>query len=124
MSGLFAWFLVSQSLTSMPEMAPGTEVRLVSPDLLTIYAAARVEDGALTFAGPLEPGQELRMLIFPPNATAEQRAAALSGAQALYARVTPNGGDIIVQFVGLDKPLSFRQWLANERGLELHVLQP
>lgn len=123
MSDLLFWFLVSQTLVGLPEMQPGTEVRLVSQDLLTVFASARVEDGRLVFSGPVEPGQEVRLLIFPPDATEQERAAALSGAQALVGRVGDDGSDVMVTFPGLEGPLSLRKWLAEERGLALVIPQ-
>ncbi len=124
MIDLLFWFLVSQTLSGLPKMTPGTEVRLVSLDLLTVYASATVEDGTLVFVVPLDPDLEVRLLIFPPNATEQQLAEALSGASALLARVTPDGRDLIVRFPELDGPLSFRKWLAEERGITLVMPPP
>ncbi len=124
MTDLLFWFLVSQTVSALPTMAPGTEVRLVSQDLLAIYASARVEQGLLAFNNPLTPDLEVRLLIFPPNATDQERASALSGAQALVGRVSAEGDDLVVQFPELGGPLSFRKWLAEERGLVLVLPSP
>ncbi len=56
---------------------------LVSPDLLTVYSSGRVtDDRQLIVDLPLDAGTELRLLVFPPNASAEQVAEALSPARA------------------------------------------
>ncbi len=49
---------------------PGTEVRLLSPDLKTLYAAWRVQEGRLSpLSPPLAPkaGQEVRLLVSEPG---------------------------------------------------------
>lgn len=124
MSDLLFWFLVSQTIAGLPQMPPGTEVRLVSRDLLTVYASARVEGQRLEFAASMTAGQELRLLVFPPDASDQERAQALSGAQAIPGRVSDNGLDILVQFPELDGPLSLRKWLAEERDIILIMPVP
>lgn len=123
MTDLLFWFLVSQTLPGLPAMMPATEVRVVSQDLLTIFASARVENGVLAFDAALTPGLEVRLLIFPPDATDQERAAALSGAQALVGWATPEG-DLLVQFPELGGPISFRKWLQEERDLVLVLPVP
>ena len=120
---LLFFFLVSQTLPGLPAMQPGTEVRVVSQDLLTIFASASVAEGRLAFDAPLAPGLEVRLLIFPPDATDQERAAALSGAQALAATATADG-DLLVEFPEVGGPISLRKWLAEERGLELFLPLP
>ena len=123
MTDLLFWFLVSQMVSGLPAMTQATEVRVVSQDLLTIFASARVEEGQLVFDAALTPGLEVRLLIFPPDATDQERAAALSGAQALVGWATPEG-DLLVQFPEVGGPISFRKWLAEERDLELILPAP
>lgn len=118
---LLFWFLVSQTIAGMPEMAPGTVVQLVSSDLLTVYASAQVEEHRLVLRGPFAPGSEVRVLIFPPNASPTETAEALSS-PALYARISGDGEDILVQFAELEGPLSFKKWLAEERGIDLFLI--
>jgi len=85
------WLLMAQAAT-FPILAPGAEVRLVSPDLLEIHASGRVEDGALTLVGDALPvGLELRVLVFPAGADDADRAAAAAGATAIPGRVQPDG---------------------------------
>ena len=120
MTDLLFWFLVSQTVTGLPEMAPGTEVRLVSMDLLTIYASAQVEEGQLSFTGEVKPDSEVRVLILRQNATPQETVEAL-GQKALFARVSPNGTDILLTFEELDGPLSFEKWLEEERDITLHM---
>lgn len=124
MIDLLFWFLVSQTVPGLPAMTPGTEVRIVSRDLLTVYASARVQDGRLAFQGNLVAGREVRVLIFPPDATEAERAEALSGASALPARISDAGDDILLQFAELDGPVSFRLWLQDERGIDLALPRP
>jgi hypothetical protein len=116
---LLFWFLVSQTLAGLPQIPTGTEVRLASRDLLTVYGSARVEGGLLSFSAPLTPNQELRLVIFPPDASDQERAQALAGMQALPGRVTADGLDILVEFPELEGPISLRKWLAEERGIIL-----
>ena len=124
MSDLLFWFLVSQTIAGLPQMPPGTEVRLVSRDLLTVYGSARVEDGRLQFTNAMREGQELRLLIFPPDVSDLERAQTLSGAQAIPGRVSNDGHDILVEFPELDGPLSLRKWLAEERDILLIMPVP
>ncbi|MEX2541508.1 MAG: hypothetical protein WD314_06850 [Trueperaceae bacterium] len=119
MTDLLFWFLISQTLAGLPQMPPGTVVQLVSHDLLTIYGRATVSDGTLEFANPLAPNQELRLLIFPPDASDQERAQALAGVQALTGRISEDGQDVLVEFPELDGPLSLRKWLAEEREIVL-----
>jgi len=120
MSGAAALMLVAQAVVGLPSLPAGTEVRLVSPDLLTVYASARVQDTRLLFETPLPAGTELRLLFFPPDATEAERAAALSGARAISGRISVDGKDILLQFPDSDQPLSLRT-LLEQRGLELVV---
>lgn len=124
MSDLLFWFLVSQTIPGLPQMPPGTEVRLVSRDLLTVYGSARVEDGRLQFTSAMRAGQELRLLVFPPDVSDQERAQALSGAQAIPGRVSDDGHDILVEFPQLEGPLSLRKWLAQERDILLIMPVP
>jgi len=116
-----ALMLIAQVVTGLPALPAGTEVRLVSPDLLTVYASARIQGGQLLFETPLPAGTELRLLFFPPNATEAERAAALSGARAVSGRISVDGTDILLQFPESDQLLSLRA-LLNERGIALVVL--
>jgi hypothetical protein len=118
-SDLLFWFLVSQTLAGLPQMQPGTVVQLVSHDLRTVFGSATVTDGLLRFTTPISPSQELRLLVFPPDASAQERAQALAGPQALPGRVSEDGQDILVEFPELDGPLSLRKWLAEERQIVL-----
>ncbi|HKI57490.1 MAG TPA: hypothetical protein VJ957_08610 [Longimicrobiales bacterium] len=114
-------FLVSQTVMGLPALPPGTEVRLVSPDLLTVYASAQVHDGALDFQVSPPAGTELRVLIFPPDATKAQRAAALSGARVISGRISVDGTDILLQFPNSDQPASLRT-LLQERDISLTMM--
>jgi len=111
-------FLVAQTVMALPGLPAGTEVRLVSPDLLTVYASAQVRGGSLAFQLTPPAGTQLRLLIFPPDATQAQRAAALSGARVISGRVSVDGNDILLQFPNSDQPVSLRT-LLQDRGIVL-----
>lgn len=121
MTELLYWFLVSQTLSGLPAMDPGTEVRVVSPDLLTIHAVGRVVGDALVFSVPLPANAEIRVLVFPPDATETEVAEALSGATALRGKVSPAGDDLWIAFEETEGFLSFRKWLEEERDMSLLV---
>ncbi len=88
---LLPWLLMAQAAT-FPILAPGAEVRLVSPDLLEIHATGRVEDGLLALSGDALPvGLEVRVLVFQPDVDDAGRAAVASGAAAIPARVRADG---------------------------------
>lgn len=88
-------FVIGQAV-AFPTLTPGSEVRLVSPDLMRVHASGRLEGGVLELEGELPPGLEVRVLIFPPDAGPEATAEALSGATALRARVGDDGRDLLV----------------------------
>lgn len=122
MQFLWPWFVVAQAAL-LPALAPGTEVRLVSPDLLEVYAFGTVANGRLELEGaPLRDGVEVRLLILRPEAGAAERAAAAvasdaSGAPAPTARVA-GGAVLVVGADGATRPL--RELLA-EQGIELRL---
>ena len=122
MTEIFLWFCLSQTLASLPAMAPGTEVKLVHPDLVPVFDTAVVEDGQLAFSARLEPGTELRMLFLAPDADEKQSVDAMSDAP--FGRVSSRGSDILVQFEGFEEPISFRRWLGEERDVELVLPEP
>jgi hypothetical protein len=111
---------VSQTIAGLPDMYPGTEVRVVSMDLITIYASASVENNELVLKGRFTPNAEVRLLILQPDANAQETVEAL-GNKALHARISPEGDDILLQFAELDGPLSFKQWLGDERHINLEL---
>jgi len=112
--------LVAQTAIGLPALPAGTEVRLVSPDLLTVYASARIQDAQLTFPAAPAPGTELRLLFFPPDATQAERAAALSGARAISGRISVDGKDILLRFPESDQPVSLRA-LLEQRDISLAI---
>lgn len=112
-------FFLIQLAVQLPAMADGTEVRLVSRDLMTVYASATVAAGVLTFDEFPPPGTEVRVLIFPPDAGPAEQAAALSGAAALAGSVTAGGDDVMLIDPELEQPVSFRELLLHERSVRL-----
>lgn len=122
MIDLLFWFLVSQTIAGLPEMAPGTQVQIVSMDLLERYASAVIEDEWLVLEGDLKAGSEVQILIFQPDATPEETAEAALGNKALLAQVSPEADDLLVEFEELEGPLSFKKWLEEERGIFLRLI--
>jgi hypothetical protein len=120
MRELLHWFLIGQATAVLPAFPVGTELRLVSPDLLTVYSSGRVTDDLhLVVDLPLDAGTELRLLVFPPDASDVEKAEVLSGARAVLGRVAVDRADIVVRFPGGGAPVSLRQWLAAERDIVL-----
>jgi hypothetical protein len=120
MADLLFWFLVSQTIAGLPDMAPGTEVRILSSDLTAMYAAAQVGGEELILEGPIPLNTPISILILQPNATPEDTVQALG--QALPAMVSPEGDDLYLKFSELEGPLSFKKWLFEERGIVLRVI--
>lgn len=115
----FAHFLIiGQVLGMLPAMGEGTELRIVSPDLLTVYAKATVQGGRLVFTEFPAPGTEVRVIIFPAESSAAERVEAL-GARALVGRVSPDGRDVLLTEPESLDPLSLRELLFRERGVRL-----
>jgi len=114
-------FLIGQLMLHLPVMPAGTEVRLMSVDLFTVYASAQVERAYLKFRELPPPGTEVRILIFPPDADDTALAEALSGATALKGFVSEAGTDILVLFEGEGEPLSLRALLLQEREIWLDL---
>lgn len=113
-------FLLAQSLAGLPAFPVGTELRLVSPDLLSVYSSGRVtEGGQLVVDLALDAGTELRLLVFPPDATDAEKAEVLSGARAIFGRVADDRADILVRFPDAEAPVSLRTWLRLERDIAL-----
>lgn len=119
--GLSLFYLLGQAVAGLPALPVGTEVRLVSPDLLTVYASAQVEEHVLAFNALPPADTPIRVLIFPPDASRAERAAALSGALAMRGRVSPDGTDILLQLPNETEPRSLRELLWRERGVELRA---
>jgi hypothetical protein len=115
------WFLVSLTLAGLPSMTPGTEVKVILPDLITVLGSAVVEEGRLVFNQPLPAGSEVRLLFIARGSDPSDTGAALRDAP--FGRVSPMGDDIMVQFAGLE-PLSLKQWLAEERDIALIIPLP
>lgn len=109
------WFLIGQTVTGLPAMSPGTDVKIVLPDLVTVLAAAEVEEGKLIFKAELEPGREVRLLI-SHSSDGELHVPVAS--------ISPEGNDIMVYFEESKEPVSFRTWLEEEREIKLLFEEP
>lgn len=114
-------FLIGQLTLHLLVMPAGTEVRLMSVDLFTVYASAQVDRSYLKFRELPPPGTEVRILIFPPDADDTSVAEALSGATALKGFVSEAGTDILVINDQSDEPLSLRALLLQEREIWLDL---
>lgn len=118
----FAQFLlIGQMLAVLPAMPEGTEVRLVSTDLMTIYATATVRGSELLFLDFPPPGSEVRVLIFPPDAAPDEVVESLSTVRALVGRISPDGSDVLLTEPANLEPLSLRALLAAEHRVTLAV---
>ena len=115
-------FLLGASLADLPTFAAGTELRVVSPDLLTLYSSGRVEDGNLMIDLPLDVGTEVRLLVFGPDDDDAEIALALAGGTALYGHVAEDRADILLRVGDLEEPLSLRAWLLEEHGITLVMI--
>ncbi|MDZ7705061.1 MAG: hypothetical protein U5L04_11315 [Trueperaceae bacterium] len=107
---MMMWLLLAQTITGLPAMLPGTDVKIVLPDLVTVLDAATVQNNRLVFDVPLEPGREIRLLI---SYAPEGELAVPTG------YVGPQSDDILLQLGDARQLVSFRGWLADERGIEL-----
>jgi hypothetical protein len=114
-------FMLGQAVLQLPAMVEGTEVRLVSLDLLTVYVSARVVDGRLVFREFPPPGTEVRVLVFPPGEDPAAKAAALTGASAYTGRITDGGTDVLLTVDGTTDPVSLREVLLEEREVWLDL---
>lgn len=104
---------LSQIISGMPSMLPGTHVRIVMPDLMTVIDVAVVENSELIFQADLEPNQSVRLLIsYSPDEY-------LVAPRAL---INAEGDDILVYFDSEDRLISLREWL-EERGIRL-IMRP
>jgi hypothetical protein len=122
---LWLWLALALGVThlaDLPAFPAGAELRIVSPDLLTVYSSGRVENERLTIDLPLDVGTEVRLLVFPPDATDEERAQALTGGSALNGTVAEDRADILLRIEDLDEPLSLRTWLFEEHGIMLVMI--
>ena len=115
-------FVLGVSLAELPAFPAGTELRVVSPDLLTLYSSGRVEEGHLMIDLPLDVGTEVRLLVFGPDADDAEIALALAGGAALYGHVAEDRADILLRIGDLDEPLSLRTWLRDEHGITLVMI--
>ncbi|CAN5821348.1 hypothetical protein BH23DEI1_BH23DEI1_06750 [soil metagenome] len=113
------WFVLGGSFVGLPMFEAGTELRLVSPDLLTVYSSGRVVDDQLVIDLPLDASMEIRLLVFPPDASDAVIAEVLSGAAAIHGQVADDRSDIMVRFANVEDAVSLRAWLMDERGVRL-----
>jgi hypothetical protein len=119
--GIGLVLLLGQAPTSPPTIETGSEVRFVSLDLLTVFATGRVAHGLLKIVGALEPGQHLRLLIFPANANDEERGQTVSLVSAFTGVVSSNGENILIFFPDDQEPTLFREWLQRKYGLGMTI---
>ena len=112
--------VLAQAALLLPSFAPGSELRLVSPDLLTVYASGSVSDSLeLRIDLPLAAGTEVRLVVFPPDADDAAKADALAPANRHLGRGADDRNDIDVLFAGMEEPVSLRSHLEMEHGVRL-----
>ncbi|HLR46525.1 MAG TPA: hypothetical protein VK092_05145 [Deinococcales bacterium] len=117
-------FMFSQSLAALPALSQGTTIMVVADDLRTIYSQGTVDGDTLRFDAPLPAGAAVQLLFYPPAAddpAAELESAGQpgDGVQSLRASTDSDGTDLVV--LGDDSGVSFRDWLADSRGITLVV---
>ena len=118
----FAHFLLmGQLLAVLPALPDGTELRIVSTDLLTVYASASVDGGELVFAEFPPPGTEIRIIIFPADGSAAERVDSLHAARALLGRISDDGTDVLLTEPESLEPLSLRELLLRERDVSMRL---
>ena len=106
-----------------PGFAAGSEVRLVSHDLLSLYAVGSVNaELQLVFDTPIQDGLAVRLVHFPPGADDVQRAAALAPGNALFGVVRAAGPDILSDLDPAVGVVSLRQFLEGAFGATLRLL--
>ena len=115
-------FLASVTLGLYGALTDGSEIRLVSPDLTTVYSTAKVSGGTLQFDSLPPPGAEIRVLVFPPGPAHNSEVAAeamMATPQAFRGVVAISADDILIY---IDNELtSFRQTLEQEYGVRLRL---
>jgi len=108
------------SVLDLPSMSLGTQIQIVSPDLTINFGLASVIDGELVLETELEPYDEVRLLI----------SHAGTGEVAMpTAFVSESGTDLMLHIPSSANAesaddsssdfVSFREWLAQERGLRM-----
>ena len=118
---LLLCLLLSQTLADFPEMSVGTEVRIYSNDLFTVFAAGTVDNGLLVLEGKLEAGKEVRVLILSQTPDENGEEEALAGAKALYGRISRDGKDILIRLEDVEGYLSLAAWLLEERAVIMQI---
>lgn len=107
-------------------LTEGSEVRLVSPDLTTVYSTAKIENDRLQFESFPPPGADIRVIVFPPDSvratpsSGEAQRAMSTSPRAFRGVVTVTHDDILV-YVN-NQLTSFRLTLDEEYGVSLGVL--
>lgn len=115
-------FLASALLGIYGTLTDGSEIRLVSPNLTTVYSTAKVDGRTLKFESLPPPGAEIRVLIFPPGTaqTADMSAEALLASPQGFRGVVAVSEDDILIYIE-NKLTSFRLTLEEEYGVRLRL---
>lgn len=120
---LLLTLVLAQAAFFYPSFEPGSVLRLVSADLLTVYASGAVSDAReLRIDLPLAAGTVVRLVIFPPDADDATKAAALSVEQLHLGRVADDRSDIDVRFAGSQEGHSLRAFLADTHQVTLMLV--
>ena len=97
----------------------GSEVRLVSVDLLRVYATGRVVEGRLEMFGRLPPGQQLRLLIFSMEQDKQSGGETGVLGSALTGIVDADGRSILVIVKEGHGAVDFGAWLQKQFGISM-----
>lgn len=116
--GIFA-FIVSVTLGIYGMLTDGSEIRLVSPNLATVYSTAKVGGRTLQFESLPPAGAEIRVLVFPPDGANNGEQDALASPQAFRGVVAVSEDDILIYIN--NKLTSFRLTLLEEYGVRLRL---
>lgn len=103
MGWIWSLLLVAQAW-AWPPFLDGSEIRVVSPDLVRVHAVGTIGSEGLVLQGIVPPkGTPLRILVFPPSA-ASRSASSAAGDEA-----TPR---VVRAFVGEEGQV----WLSSDDG--------
>jgi len=117
---LLLTLLLAQAAIFLPGFEPGSELRLVSPDLLTVYASGSVsETRELRLDLPLAAGTLLRLVVFEVGSDDAAKAAALAPDRIHLGRVAEDRSDIDVRFAGTEEAVSLRTFLREVHRVQL-----
>lgn len=131
MAKLLVWFVLSQALSGFPSMQEGTRLQIMSPDLLTVHGEAVVAQRQLVLQTALVPESDVKIMIsYGTNgAGAAGNAKGASDESEATLEIYPgivaaDGEDILLIPDGDGAPVSLREFLEEERDIQLFIVRP